>query len=152
MENPNENIISGLKHLLSICNDGKEGFKIAAENVDSPELKALLTTYSLQRSEYASGLKTCIMQSGGDPDNEVGGSLGAIHRAWIDIKTAFTSNDNKAVLDACITGEKTAIESYDKILSDDYLVNPVIKTLLSTQKLGISDTLRHIENLEDKYA
>ncbi|MXV15093.1 ferritin-like domain-containing protein [Hufsiella ginkgonis] len=147
----NENLIPSLKHLLSICNDGKEGYRNAAENVDAPELKVLLTTYSLQRAEYADALKTSIRQAGGDPDNSDGGPLGALHRAWIDIKTAFTINDNKAVLDACVTGEKAAIEAYDKALDNDQL-SSVQRQLLVSQRSGITQSLQNVENLEHQYA
>ncbi|MDF3077555.1 MAG: family four-helix-bundle protein [Sphingobacteriaceae bacterium] len=150
MENQSEKAVSGLKHLLSICNDGKEGYKNAAENVDSADLKALLHTYSIQRAEFASSLKTCIHQCGGDPDNNEGGPLGAIHRAWIDIKTALTSNDNKAVLDACITGEKAAIEAYDNVL-EDTSISTETRQLLTTQRTGIQESLRNVEALEHQF-
>ena len=150
MENSNE-ITNQLTLLLGICNDGKEGYKNAASNADSAELKALFTTYSIQRSEFAMDLKTCIRQSGGDPDNEKGGPLGALHRTWMDIKTAFTSNDDKAILDACITGEKAAVESYDKALERTDL-SPNTRQMLISQRADISESLRNIENLEHQYA
>lgn len=151
MENQVENTISNLKHLLSICNDGKEGYKNAAENVESSELKALMHTYSIQRAEFAAALKTNIQQCGGDPDNSDGGPLGAIHRTWIDIKAALTSNENKAVLDACITGEKAALEAYDKALADESL-SVQTKDLLMQQRTGIQESLRNVENLDQQFA
>ncbi|MXV53281.1 PA2169 family four-helix-bundle protein [Pedobacter sp. HMF7647] len=151
MENENEKAVNNLKFLLSITNDGKEGFKSAAENVDSPELKALLTTYSIQRAEQASDLKTCIRKTGGDPDNDTGGPLGAIHRAWIEVKTAFTTNDNKAVLEACITGEKSALDAYDEILKDESL-DPGTRQVLISQREAIANTLTNIESLDKQHA
>ena len=38
MENRNEELIDGLKHLLHIANDGKEGYKTAADDADSSEI------------------------------------------------------------------------------------------------------------------
>lgn len=151
MENQAENTVSNLKHLLSICNDGKEGYKNAAENVESAELKALMHTYSIQRAEYAAALKTNIQQCGGDPDNSEGGPLGVLHRTWIDIKAALTSNENKAVLDACITGEKAALEAYDKALADESLSTQT-KELLTQQRMGIQESLRNVESLEHQFA
>jgi uncharacterized protein (TIGR02284 family) len=151
MENNNEQLVSDLKELLSICNDGKEGYRNAAENVDAPELKSLLTTYSIQRSEYASVLKTAIQQLGGDPDNEIGGPLGVLHRAWIDIKTAFTTNDNKAVLEACVTGEKAAEEAYDKVILNSPL-EATLRSKLIDQLAGIRSALSNVSQLEEQYA
>jgi uncharacterized protein (TIGR02284 family) len=151
MENINDDLIDGLKHLLHIANDGKEGYKTAAEDADSAELKALFTTYSIQRSEFEMELKSCLQQLGASSDNESGGPLGAIHRVWMDVKTALTGNDNHAILDACITGEKAAIEAYDKVLSNTTLSQEMRETL-NSQRSDISECLRNVQNLEQQYA
>lgn len=150
METRND-LVDGLKHLLHIANDGKEGYKTAAEDADSAELKALFTTYSIQRSEFEMELKSLLRQLGADSDNESGGPLGAIHRVWMDIKTAVTGNDNHAILDACITGEKAAIEAYDKVLVDTNLSQEMRETLVS-QRADISECLRNVQNLEQQYS
>jgi uncharacterized protein (TIGR02284 family) len=151
MENRNEEIVDNLRHLLSICNDGKEGYKNAAQNCDTGELKALFTTYSIQRAEFADKLRTCIREYGGDPDNERGGPLGVLHRTWIDIKTALTTNDNKAVLDACITGEKAAVEAYEHALENQNM-NMETRQLIMQQKSQINEALQHINVLEHQYS
>ncbi|WP_207426886.1 PA2169 family four-helix-bundle protein [Pedobacter sp. SYSU D00535] len=151
MENSNEKIQDGLKHLLHIANDGKEGYKNAAENCESAELKALFTTYSIQRSEFEMELKSCLHKFGSNSDNEKGGPLGAIHRTWIDIKSSIMPNENKAVLDACITGEKSAIETYDKVLEDTSLPSDV-RDIVMSQRQSIAECLHNIQNLENQYA
>ncbi len=151
MEPVNEPLLNQLKHLLAISNDGKEGYRNAAENVDASELKALLTAYSIQRSEFSSELKTQIRLLGGNPDNDEGGPLGLLHRAWIDIKTVFTINDNKAVLEACETGEKAAIEAYDKALEHPEIASAA-RQLLSHHRKSIADSLQNIQRLEIQYA
>ena len=150
MENRNEDLIQGLKHLLHIANDGKEGYKTAADDADSAELKAIFTTYSIQRSEFEMELKSLLRQLDADADNESGGPLGALHRVWMDIKTALTTNDNHAILDACITGEKAAIEAYDKVLTDTS-VSPEMRETLSSQSSDIQESLSNIQNLHQQY-
>ena len=151
MENRNEDLIDGLKHLLHIANDGKEGYRTAAEDADSAELKAMFTTYSIQRSEFEMELKSCLQQLGAHSENESGGPLGAVHRVWMDIKTALTSNDNHAILDACITGEKAAIEAYDKVLADTALT-PEMRQTLTSQRSDITECLRNVQSLEQQYS
>lgn len=138
-------------HLLAICNDGKEGYKTAAEDVDSSELKTLFSMYSIQRAEFEMQLKKAIHQFGGNPDNETGGPLGTLHRVWMDIKTAFTKNDNEAILEACATGEKSALEAYDKVLTDIGLEAETV-TVLNGQRIGVADCLKNIQLLKDQYA
>lgn len=148
MEN-NEKLIDSLNHLVAICNDGKFGYETAAEDAESSELKSMFTGYSTQRAEYASQLKEYVRSSGGDPDKD-GGPLGALHRAWIDVKSALSSKDNKAVLGACITGEKAAIEAYDDVLNDSDINLPVnIREMLITQRNGIQEALNRVNSLHE---
>ncbi|WP_207536048.1 ferritin-like domain-containing protein [Desertivirga arenae] len=147
----NKKIVENLTHLLSIINDGKEGYKNAAENADSPELRALFTTYSIQRAEFEMEMKSFIRQFGGDADNQHGGPLGVLHRTWIDIKTALTPNDNSAVLGAAITGETSAMKAYDEVLTDGNLTYELRQELVS-QREAIHECLRNIQNLEKQYA
>lgn len=69
----------------------------------------------------------------------------------MSIKTAVTSNDNHAILDACITGEKAAIEAYDKVINNTDLSQEMRETLTS-QRTEISESLRNVQNLEQQYA
>lgn len=140
----NQQIISDLKGLINIINDGKEGYASASEATDSIELKALFLKYSAQRAGYALELKQHIAQHGGDSDNEEGGILGALHRTWIDIKQALSSKEDEAILSAIETGEKAAIEKYDKAL-EDYTSHADHIVLLQRQRTGILEALKEIE-------
>lgn len=148
MENNNE-IISDLKGLVSIVNDGKEGYESAAETTDSLELKAIFLKYAAERKAYELELKAHIATHGGESENESGGILGAIHRTWIDIKEALSSKEDAAILGAIETGEKAAIEKYDSVLKDpkthaDHL------DLLNRQRDGIQNALTEIQSLQVK--
>ncbi|TCD10526.1 PA2169 family four-helix-bundle protein [Pedobacter frigidisoli] len=145
MENNNE-IISDLKGLVSIVNDGKEGYESAAETTDSFELKAIFLKYAAERKAYELELKAHVATHGGESENESGGILGAIHRTWIDIKEALSSKEDAAVLGAIETGEKAAVEKYDMVLKDpkthaDHL------DLLNRQRDGIQNALTEIQSL-----
>ncbi len=52
-----DEVISDLKGLLELVNDGKEGYRTAAESTESPELKALFSKLSGERFGYAAELK-----------------------------------------------------------------------------------------------
>lgn len=150
MKETTSTITGELQRLLSICNDGREGYKNAADNAETGELKALFTTYSIQRAEFSDKLRTCIRHLGSNPDNISGGPLGVIHRTWIDIKSALAGRDNHAVLDACITGEKAAVDAYDKVLEKKGM-SLEIRQLLMQQRSQINEALQHIQKLEHQY-
>jgi uncharacterized protein (TIGR02284 family) len=143
----NSEIISDLKGLVNIVNDGKEGYESAAETTDNPELKALFAKFSAQRAGYAQELKSHIATHGGESTNEEGGILGALHRTWIDIKQSLSSKEDAAILDAITTGEKAALEKFDAALND-YEEHVDHINLLQKQRTGIADALSTIESYQ----
>lgn len=145
-----EQIVSDLKGLISILNDGKIGYKEAVDSVESENLKSTFIEFSNQRSAYAQELKQHILQHGGESDDDDGGVLGALHRAWLDIKDAFTSNDDGAILDAIETGEQAALDKYDEVL-ENYRDHADHHAMLTKQRQGVADALRKIESLSAQY-
>jgi len=111
----NDDVISTLNGLIETCKDGEEGFREAAAGVKNSEFKSLFADFSLQRSQFAGVLQELVRSLGGDPESE-GSIAGAIHRGWIDLKTALTSNDEKAVLNECERGEDSAKNAYAEAL------------------------------------
>ncbi|TDE15271.1 ferritin-like domain-containing protein [Dyadobacter psychrotolerans] len=146
MGNNNE-IISDLKGLVDIINDGKEGYESAADATDNPELKALFTKFSTQRAGYAQELKDHIATHGGESTNEEGGILGVLHRTWIDIKQALSSKEDSAILEAVTTGEKAAIDKFDAAL-ENYVEHADHLGLLQKQRSGIAQALTEIESFQ----
>jgi uncharacterized protein (TIGR02284 family) len=149
MKDQNE-IIADLKGLVSIVNDGKEGYKEASEKAKSMELKAMFMEFSMERSTYEDELKSHILQHGGQSSNEEGGFLGALHRTWIDIKEAISTSEDSAILNTIITGEKAAVAKYDEVLKD-YETHEDHYSLLMRQREGIDNTLTKIEELAMEY-
>ncbi|WP_316831704.1 PA2169 family four-helix-bundle protein [Pedobacter aquatilis] len=149
MEN-NQKIVSDLKGIIAIVNDGKEGYSSAAESTDNIELKAVFAKYVAERALYETELKAHLAKHGAASDNQEGGILGTIHRTWIDIKQALTDKSETALLSAVITGEKAALEKYDGAIKDNQLHADHLN-LLTSQRNGIAEALKEIEVLEQKY-
>lgn len=137
--------------MVNIVNDGKEGYESASEATDSIELNAVFLKYSLQRAEYEKELKDHIALHGGESDNDEGSILGALHRTWIDIKPALSSKEDAAILGAIETGEKAAIEKFDKAL-EHYQGHVDHMVLLQRQHTGILEALREIETYHQQLA
>lgn len=145
MANENEKAIDKLNHLTSIANDGKYGYANAAEDVKDVALKQMFQQYSNERSGYAEELKREVSRLGGTPDKD-GGPLGAIHRTWMDIKSAVTSGDREAILKTCITGEEAAVKAYSHALEDEHISGGE-KQVVSQQLSGIQAALNSIRSL-----
>ena len=100
-----------------------------------------------ERIVYASELKEHIAVHGGEADNEDGGILGGLHRGWITIKQLLTSKEDKAVLEAIVTGEKAAIAKYDEYIAD-YADHADHLELLKGQRDGIETAKNKIVALQ----
>lgn len=119
-----------LNDLIEICKDGQDGFRDAAENVKSPELKALFSKYSLQRSKFAGDLQQLVTELGEEPE-KTGSIASAIHRGWIDLKSAFTQGSDHAILAECERGEDFAVSAYRAALTEEIPAH--IRAVISSQ-------------------
>lgn len=114
----NDDIISTLNDLIEVSKDGEEGFRSSAENVDDPKLKAFFLRRSQEVAASVQELQELVRSLGGEPASSTSLS-GALHRRWIDIKTALTSNDTLAVLNETERGEDVALATYRKAAEKD---------------------------------
>ncbi|UOB16725.1 ferritin-like domain-containing protein [Abyssalbus ytuae] len=136
-----------LNELLERTYDAEKGFKNAAENVKNPSLKNYFNRKAQERYDFGHKLKTEIRSFG--QDVEKGGSLaGTAHRAWMDLKSYFSSDNEEAILEEAIRGEKAAVKEYDDVLEDDTLPYST-KSLLIEQKNEIEKGLASIKRMED---
>jgi len=128
-------ILDQLGRLLTLSHDAEKGYQEASENVKDNELKSLFLTQSRQRADFAQELDREIRTLGGDPDT--GTSLAAdLHRAWINIKSAFSSDDDKATVQECHRGDQEALDTYNSVLQETDLVAST-RELLLRQKQSI---------------
>src|SRR3954465_16081492 len=94
-------MVSTLNSLIETLKDGQEGFRQAAEAVKDSNLKSLFNEYSMQRSRFAGELQAEARQLGESDPETTSSTAGAMHRAWINIKSAVTSGDDHTILAEC---------------------------------------------------
>ena len=138
-------VISTLNNLLQTCRDGEEGFRMAAEGVESLELKELFRGYSRQRASFASELKDEVRRMGSEPV-EGGSVTGSLHRGWMGLKAALTGADKHAVLDECERGEDAALAAYRAALGVDLPAN--VRALVERQFAEVREARQRILNEE----
>jgi len=111
-------LVDSLNHLIHVCRDGQAGYLQAAEYVKSAWLQGLFQNFSIQREQFATELTNLVAGLGVEPAS--GTSVtGALHRTWIDLRTAVTgdSGDDGIILDECERGEDAAKEAYETELN-----------------------------------
>jgi len=141
----NDEVIATLNNLVETCKDGQNGFRTAAEGIKNSELTTLFNTYSQQRAQFAAELQSEVRRLGGEPE-ETGSTAAAVHRGWINIKSAVTGEDEAAVISECERGEDAAVEAYEEALEAD-LPNDV-KAIVSRQFSQVKEAHDRIRSLE----
>jgi uncharacterized protein (TIGR02284 family) len=143
----NDDVISCLNGLIETCKDGQEGFQEAAEGVDDHDLKQLFYECSQQRAQFSGELQSLVRSIGGDPETS-SSFTGALHRGWMNLKTAITGNDDKAILNECERGEDSAKSNYKAALELDLPAN--IAGIVQTQYAAVQSTHDNIKALRDE--
>ncbi|MCB2410014.1 ferritin-like domain-containing protein [Hymenobacter lucidus] len=111
--------------LVEINKTAAKGYQEAAEGVSSPDLKSKLSELSQQRAQFASQLTQQAQQVGINVENGntlegvVADAAAAVHRGWINIKSAVTGQDDSAILGECETGDATALSAYETALKSN---------------------------------
>src|SRR5262245_26085448 len=136
-----------IDNLIETLKDGQEGYKQAAESVSNPQLKSLFRDYSQQRSRFATALQSEARRQGEIDPETSSSATGALHRGWINLKSAITGGDEHAILAECERGEDSAVEEYKKALADG--LTPAAQELVSRQFTEIKAAHDRIKILRD---
>ena len=142
----NDSVISTLNNLIEVCRDGQQGFKEAAEGVERSDLKTLFYSFSQQRGEFTGILQELVRSLGGEPET-TGSISGAVHRGWINIKSAITGKDEAAILNECERGEDLAKEAFADAAGDALPAN--IADIIAQQSHAIIAAHNRIKELRD---
>jgi uncharacterized protein (TIGR02284 family) len=139
-------VIATLNNLIEISKDGEEGFRTSAKNIDDDLLKSFFLRRSLEVAGSVTELQDLVYALGGKP--ETSSSInGALHRGWVDIKTAISSNDNLAVLNEVERGEDFALKAYEEAITQD--LPPYVRDIVQKQLEGVQRNHAEVKALRD---
>jgi uncharacterized protein (TIGR02284 family) len=141
-------ITSILNGLVETSKDGEKGFRAAAEDAKSSELKTTFLRRAEDCAKGASELQQLVTRLGGKP--EEGGSVaGALHRGWLDIKAKVANRDDLAILEECERGEDVAKAKYRKAL--DGSLPEDVRVVVQRQYDGLVRNHDAVRDLRDRY-
>ena len=142
----NSDVISTLNGLIQTCKDGQDGFKEAAEGIERSELKTVFYEFSQQRAEFTGVLQELVRSLGGDPETS-GSMSAALHRGWIDIKSAVTGKNEESILNECERGEDYAKDAYADALKTTLPAN--VNDVIAQQSQTILAAHNKIKSLRN---
>lgn len=138
-----------LNALLEKNYDAEAGYQQATEKVENNVLKDFFNRQQVERYNFGHELKSEIQSYGESP--EKGTSFkGDAHRTWMNIKSTFTSDNEEAMLEEAIRGEKAAVEEYNEVLTETRLPAST-RNLLSTHRDHIQKALNQVNAMEETF-
>src|SRR6201996_1299700 len=120
-----------LNDLIEINNDRVAGFEKAIADIkdENVDLKAIFQRYAEQSRKNSQELAGLV---GLSDEVETGTSAsGALHRAWIDVKSIFGGNDRESILSEAERGEDAIKKAYQDALNSGDLPTEAIDTVAS---------------------
>src|SRR5918996_5321879 len=141
-------IISTINGLIETLKDGQQGFRQASEAVKDSQLKSLFNEFSLQRARFAGELQNEAITLGEHNPENTSSTAGAMHRAWINLKSAITSADDHAILAECERGEDSAVNEFKKAMEEEEL-SASIREAITRQYTDVKRAHDRIRELRD---
>ena len=152
-KNFDEKTTRTLNDLIETCKGGMKGYETAAGRVENPQLKSEFSRLSQQRATFANELESTARQYGitAQNDNTIEGvamdAASAMHRGWMNLKSAITGNSSEAILSECENGDAAALETYEEALAVQTLPLDLIN-VIEKQHQQILEAKNHITSLK----
>jgi uncharacterized protein (TIGR02284 family) len=143
-----DDVIDALQDLVECCKDGEYGFRTSAEQAGSADLKSMFMQRADDCRRGADELNQQIRSLGGKAEDS-GSALGAVHRGWVSVKSAMTTQDDRAVLEECERGEDNAVARYRKALKQQ--LPEQVRQIVERQAQAVQRNHDEIKRLRDQY-
>jgi uncharacterized protein (TIGR02284 family) len=143
-------ISSILEALIESCKDGEQGFRSASEDVRNLSLKKMFAAHARERGEFVTELEN-LLRSQGQQSDTSGSVAGALHRAWINLKSALSTGSERSVLTECERGEEAAVSAYEDALKHEELPADMREVIVQ-QAATIRESLMRIRDLLQTYS
>ncbi|HEY3091779.1 MAG TPA: PA2169 family four-helix-bundle protein [Vicinamibacterales bacterium] len=134
-----------LNHLIETCKDAERGFRHVAEHVTDPYVKSLFLDIASQRERFAADLLPHAQRLGGASAGD-GTAVGALHRTWIDLRSAIFRGDPVSIVHEAERGERFSRGVYEGALES--LLPPTARELIENQYAELRTTAKRLRELE----
>ena len=109
--------ISILNGLIGTAIDSVNGYQESADSVSNPQFRELFQELARDRQQIVPQLQAEVARLGGNPEDD-GTVLAAAHRVFVDLKSAVTGKDDKAVINEVERGEDHIKAKFESALGD----------------------------------
>lgn len=116
--------IRTLNSLIASIIDSIDGYTESAKDADSGRFASIFNDRAAERRQVLTRLQAEVARLGGNPEDD-GTTAAAAHRGFINLKSAVTGRDDKAVINEVERGEDHLKEKFEDALADGDLSSQV---------------------------
>lgn len=138
-----------IQDLIVINNDRYEGYQTAAKETKDSDLKDMFNSFSMQSNGFAAELRKFIPAGPDQPKRDETKNTGKLYRTWMDLRSAVSTNNRKAVLASCEFGEDTAKKHYEDALQNKEDLPSEAISLIEKQKEELKKAHDRVKALRD---
>jgi uncharacterized protein (TIGR02284 family) len=109
--------VTVLNTLIATLLDSVEGYQKSAEDLDHQTYRQLFLDRARERQSVVTKLQAAVAQLGGKPEDDTS-TMGAIHRAFVDLKAAVTGRDDQAIINEVERGEDYLKEKFETAINN----------------------------------
>lgn len=149
MDTYTDELLDRLEEIAQKNVDAIRGYAKAAENSENEGLKSYFKRKAHERQNFLNGLRT-IVPFKRTFTIEDASFTSAAHRAWMNVKTFFSGDDDESMLEEAIRGDKAAIDDYDDLMEEEQLPYEVA-SLIRQHRERIRQDIDMNKSLEDVY-
>jgi uncharacterized protein (TIGR02284 family) len=112
--------ISTLNTLIATVIDSITGYEDAASNSEAGRFQQMFRERAGERQRVVEDLRAEVRRLGGDAEDD-GSFMGKTHQRFLDLKSAITGRDDKAIINEVERGEDYLKEKFETALNSDTL-------------------------------
>lgn len=143
-----KSIEQSLQEVVDKNEDAIKGFEKAAENSKDTSTKSYFLSRIENRKLFLKQLKNAVPELQLGNEKIEGTTAGAAHRSWMEIKAFFSGDNDEAMLEEAVRGDKNAVKEYNEVLTNA-MVPARVREILREQKASIQNDLETSDILED---
>jgi uncharacterized protein (TIGR02284 family) len=142
-----------LNGLIATTIDSIDGYRESAKEIESADLKQRFEARAGERQTMVGTLRQQVSSLGGNPEDD-GTVLAGAHRMFVDLKSAVTGKDDKAVINEVERGEDHIKAKFKDALADEDLspeTRQVVEAAWGSVKAGHNEmsALKHSMESQD---
>jgi uncharacterized protein (TIGR02284 family) len=148
-----EESTSIIEDLVETLEDGREGYRLAAEKLADDghgDLAERMSEFSNERARLSAELRE-LASTKGIQIEESGSAAAAVHRGWMTMRDTLAGSDPHGVLTVAESGEDHAVSEFERVLDRDDLA-PELRQVIANQAEVVRSAHDEVRALRDATA